>query len=227
MKSVPWIPIMEPWYLRMNCKCNYFYTEIYCHELSLCGSLRSPPEGTVTRVLTVINSISHIPRTCGWFPAQVFHIDSGLFKPCFPSPHCEVLFCYATISERLSCVWFPVYDLDCLLDSDSPPPAYFDPTCLVYWLPWVFAASPDPKPELWLWFCLAYVASEACDWTLPVWLAYLVNKAAHGSECPWLLVTYIFKKLYFTQCNCNFGELLLWIYYQFSHLYEYIFEQII
>ncbi len=136
----------EPWYLRMNCKCNYLYTEIYCHELSLCGSLRSPPEGTVTRVLTVINSISHIPRTCGWFPAQVFHIDSGLFKPCFPSPHCEVLFCYATISERLSCVWFPVYDLDCLLDSDSPPPAYFDPTCLVYWLPWVFAASPDPKP---------------------------------------------------------------------------------
>ncbi len=37
-----------------------------CHELSLCGSLRSPPEGTVTRVLTVINSISHIPRTQRW-----------------------------------------------------------------------------------------------------------------------------------------------------------------
>ncbi len=53
----------------------------------------------------------------------MFHIDSGLFKLCFPSPHCEVLFCYATISERLSCVLFPVYDLDCLLDSDSPPPA--------------------------------------------------------------------------------------------------------
>ncbi len=36
----------------------------------------------------------------------MFHIDSGLFKLCFPSPHRKVLFCYATISERLSCVRF-------------------------------------------------------------------------------------------------------------------------
>ncbi len=69
----------------------------------------------------------------------MFHIDSGLFKLCFPSPHREVLFCYATISERLSCVRFPVYDLDCLLDSDSPPPAYLI-------LPALFTDYPECLP---------------------------------------------------------------------------------
>jgi len=178
----------------------------HCHEFSLCGSLRSPPEGTVTRVLTVKNSISHIPRTCGWLPAQVSHIDSGLFKLCFPSPHCEVLFCYATISERFSRVWFPVYDLDCLLDSDSPPPAYFDPTCLVYWLPRVFAASPDPKPELWLWFCLAYVVFEACVWTLPVWLAFRCD------SCHLCFIAVLNKVLFWHTelCFLSFDKLASW-----------------
>ncbi len=115
-----------------------------CHEFSLCGSLRSPPEGTISWVLTFTDSISHIPRTCGWLPAQVFHIDSGLYKLFSQSPHCEVLFCHANISERFYCVWFPVYDLDCLLDSDSLPPAYSDSSCTVIWLFWVFAACPDP-----------------------------------------------------------------------------------
>ncbi len=99
------------------------------------------------------------------------------------------MFCYATISERFFLVWFPVYDLDCLLDSESPPPAYFNHICLVYCLPRVFAASPDHKPELWLWFCLVYVVFEACVWTLPVWLAFCINKAAHGSSLLWLRVT--------------------------------------
>ncbi len=115
-----------------------------CHKFSLCGSLRSPPEGTITWVLTFTDSISHIPRTCGWLPAQVFHIDSGPYKLFSQSPHCEVLFCHANISERFYRVWFPVDDLDCLLDSDSLPPAYSDSTRIVIWLYWVFAACPDP-----------------------------------------------------------------------------------
>ncbi len=53
----------------------------------------------------------------------------------------------------------------------------------VIWLLWVFAASPDPKPELWFWFCLAYVVFEACDWTLPVWLSFCFNKS-----CTWILM---------------------------------------
>ncbi len=42
----------------------------------------------------------------------------------------------------------------------------------------VFAASPDHKPELWLWFCLAYVVFEASVWILPVWPPLCINKAA-------------------------------------------------
>ncbi len=82
-----------------------FYLFIYCHEFSLRGSLRSPPEGTITWVLTFTDSISHIPRTCGWLPAQVFHIDSGPYKLFSQSLHCEVLFCHANISERFYRVW--------------------------------------------------------------------------------------------------------------------------
>ncbi len=96
--------------------------------------------------------------------------------------HCEVLFCYAIISERFFRVWFPVYDLDRLLDSESPLPTYCNHICPVYWLPRVFAASPDHKPELWLWFCLAYVVFEASVWTLPVWPPLCINKAAIGSN---------------------------------------------
>ncbi len=94
----------------------------------------------------------------------------------------KVLFCYAIISERFFRVWFPVYDLDRLLDSESPLPAYCNHICHVYWLPRVFAASPDHKPELWLWFCLAYVVFEASVWTLPVWPPLCINKAAIGSN---------------------------------------------
>ncbi len=115
------------------------------------------------------------PHTCTSFTHS--HISST-----HTLTHCEVLFCYATISERFFRVWFPVYDLDHLLDSESPLPAYCNHICPVYWLPRVFAASPDHKPELWLWFCLAYVVFEASVWTLPVWPPLGINKAAIGSN---------------------------------------------
>ncbi len=38
------------------------------------------------------DSISHIPHTWDWLRAQVFLIDSGLFKLLSLIPHCEVLF---------------------------------------------------------------------------------------------------------------------------------------
>ncbi len=115
--------------------------------LSRTQPLWLPPITTRGNLHLSINSptdfISHIPRTWDWLPVQVSLIDSSLFKLLSHWTPCEVLFCYATISERFFRVWFPVYDLDCLLDSESPPPAYFNHICLVYWLPRVFAASPD------------------------------------------------------------------------------------
>ncbi len=95
------------------------------HELSRCGSLRSPPEGTFTWVLTPSRTsfpIYPVPETD--YQYRCLSFDSCLFKLFSHWTPCEVLFCYATISERFFRVWFPVYDLDCLLDSESPPPAY-------------------------------------------------------------------------------------------------------
>ncbi len=81
-----------------------------------------------------------------------------------PSPHCEVLFCYATISERLSCVWFPVYDLDCLLDSEfSAPDLLWILPALFTEYAECFAASPIQSLTLTLILpCLR------CVWSL--WL---------------------------------------------------------
>ncbi len=155
------------------------------NELSCCGSLRSPPEGTLTWVLTLTRSsfpIYPVPETdyrhrCLSLTLAYLSCSlNNLFaKSCFAMQP------FLSVSS--------MYDLDCLLDSESPPPAYFNHICLVYCLPRVFAASPDHKPELWLWFCLAYVVFEACVWTLPVWLALCIIKAAHGSSRLWLRVT--------------------------------------
>ncbi len=54
----------------------------------------------------------------------------GLFKLCQSCSHCEVLFCYAVISERFSRVCLPVDTLDCLPVYDCLLPAYSDPACL-------------------------------------------------------------------------------------------------
>ncbi len=83
--------------------------ESLCHELSLCGSLRSPPEGTVTRVLTVINSISHIPVPV----ADSMHRCSILtlvYLSC-ASHHLIAKSCFA-MQPFLSV--YPVYDSPCM-----------------------------------------------------------------------------------------------------------------
>ncbi len=135
-----------------------------CHELSLCGSLRSPPEGTITRVLTVINSISHIPRTCGWFHAQVFHIDSGLFKLCFPSPHCEVLF--------LLCNHFWAFIL-CMIPRVWPglfTGLWFSAACLLWsylpCLPITLSVCRQPRSKAWALTLI--LPCLRCVWSL--WL---------------------------------------------------------
>ncbi len=46
-----------------------------CHESGLCGSLRSPPEGTLSWVLAFMDSISHTPRTWDWLLEQVFPLS--------------------------------------------------------------------------------------------------------------------------------------------------------
>ncbi len=156
------------------------------HEFSRCGSLRSPPEGTLTWVLTPTRTsfpIYPVPETD--YRHRCLSLTLA-YLSCSPNnllaKSCFAMQPFLSVS--------PVYDLDCLLDSESPPPAYFNPICLVYCFPRVFATSPDLKPELWLWFCLAYVVFEACVWTLPVWLAFRINKAKHGSSRPWLCVAY-------------------------------------
>ncbi len=100
--------------------------------------------------------------------------------PLFPAPmanHRHI--CFSLTRVHLSCsphhliaksclamqtfpTVYPVYDLDCLLDSDSLPPDYSDSTLLSDY------PKCSPPPELWLWFCSIYVVLDARDWTLPV-----------------------------------------------------------
>ncbi len=95
-----------------------------CHEFSRCGSLRSPPEGTLTWVLTLIRTpfpiypvpeTEYLHRCFSWTLAYLSCSPNNLIaKSCS---------CHADISERYSRVWFPVADLDCLPVYERTQPA--------------------------------------------------------------------------------------------------------
>ncbi len=104
------------------------YTIKYiCHESSLCGSLRAPPEGSLTRILTSSSGLpfpqNPVPGTDHPYRCQS---SAGLLKLSSPTHQCEVLFCPADNSKRYSC-----FD-------------YLLPTWSVYPL-WLSAACPWPR----------------------------------------------------------------------------------
>ncbi len=138
-----------------------------CHEFDLCGSLRWPPEGTLTWVLTFPDSISHTPRT------ETNHLhrclpSTALLKQHFHSHSLRSLvFASANISKRFPCVplLFLCMILDFLRTADSLPPALvtLPSGTLIVLLP---ALTPARY-----YFCLCFTSDRpaAVVWPLPVW----------------------------------------------------------
>ncbi len=136
-----------------------------CHEFDLCGSLRWPPEGTLTWVLTFPDSISHTPHT---EPNHLHRClpSTALLKHYFHSHSLQSLvFHSANISKRFPCVplIFLCMTLDCLTTADSLPPALvtLPSGTLIVLLPALTPAC----------FCLCFASDipAAVVWPLPVW----------------------------------------------------------
>ncbi len=122
----------------------------YCHKSSLYGSLRAPPEGSLTRVLTRSSGLQFpqnpVPGTDHPYRCQSL---AGLLKLSLLTHQCEVLFCPADNSKL-----YPVSITCCLPDlfthSDCLPPA-LDPACLAFILSPV-CCLPRSLPSLRLRF---------------------------------------------------------------------------
>ncbi len=166
----------------------YPMAHIKCHKSSLCGSLRSPPEGTITGVLTGSFGL-HFPwpRAWDWSPAQVSVIITDYLASAFLTLVAKSCFAIANISER-----FPLYYLDCLFSSDRLLPALLTPPA--FWIFSLSAACPDLLLWHCLWICLAYVDLDTVVWTLPVWPRLCLIKAANGSQHHWPLITEDFAR---------------------------------
>lgn len=127
-----------------------------CRESSLCGSLWSPPEGSVPWVLTLFEKFPTTPCvgliTCRPAPHSWDYLSSSQSLN-----HCEVLFCYGYDFWEKRCIVVLVI------------------LCQVCCLPWPFTCLLTT-----LLFCLDI--PDVCDWTLHVSFWTFVNKAAHGSQ---------------------------------------------
>ncbi len=76
-----------------------------CHKLSLCGPSRTPPEGTVTRVLTLELHLPQCPVPETDCCTGVPHL-CNLFKlPPIRHPLRSLVSCPANISEHSSCYY--------------------------------------------------------------------------------------------------------------------------
>ncbi len=119
----------------------YPMAHIKCHKSSLCGSLRSPPEGTITGVLTGSFGL-HFPwpRAWDWSPAQVSVIITDYLASAFLTLVAKSCFAIANISER-----FPVSDYLCITWTVY---SLLIVCCLPYWprLPFGYSLCLPPAP---------------------------------------------------------------------------------
>ncbi len=148
-----------------------------CHDSDFCGSLRRPPEGTLTWVLTFPDSISHTPRT--W--TNHLHRCSS-FTALLKQPSHSHSLLSLVLAEILSVIPvfcdLPVYDSGLFTSVNSLLPAL---VVLLLEIPIVLLPALTPA-----WYCLRLcLASDIPDtvvWSLPVWPCLSLLKW----DCKWI-----------------------------------------